>query len=183
MAVKTVLHMGDPRLYCVAKPVEDFSASLVRSVIADMLDTVLQRAGAGISAPQIGHSYRIVLFGLPTPRYPDAGVVPETILINPEITDKSEAQSSYWESCLSVPNLRGLVRRSVHIRYKGYSPEGKLIEREASGFHARVVQHEVDHLDGILFPSRVKDARLLAFEDEAGFQTLMQQVEAGTFLS
>ena len=181
MTVKTILHMGDPRLYATAAPVEDFDSPLVKTIITDMTDTVIARKGAGIAAPQIAYAYRILLIGVPTPRYPDVGTVPRTLLINPEITEKSEETSGYWEACLSVPNLRGYVKRAVHIVYRGYDVSGKLIERQASGFHARVLQHEMDHLDGVLFPSRVKDARLLALEDEAGFQTLMHQVEEGVF--
>lgn len=182
MTIKTVLRMGDLRLYRVAMAIEGFQADYVKAAIADMYDTVIARHGAGIAAPQLGLNHRIILFGVPTPRYPDAGIVPETVLINPEIEILTDEMEGYWESCLSVPNLRGLVERPVHIAYRGYDPQGNLIEREAKGFHARVVQHEMDHLDGILFPFRIKDMRLLAFEDEAGFKELKQRVQEGEFI-
>lgn len=182
MAIKTVLRMGDLRLYRVAKLIEDVRADFVKEIVTDMYDTVISRAGAGIAAPQIAYDYRIIIFGVPTPRYPNTGIVPETVLINPEFEILTDRLEGYWEGCLSVPNLRGWVERPNHIVYRGYDLEGCLIEREAQGFHARVVQHEMDHLDGILFPSRVKHTRLLAFEDEAGFQELKEQVQAGQFL-
>lgn len=179
MSIKTVLRMGDLRLYRVADLVTDFHADFLKGIIADMYDTVISLHGAGIAAPQLGYHHRVVLFGVPTPRYPDVGMIPETVLINPEISVLTDETEGCWEGCLSVPGLRGFVERPTHILYRGYDQEGKPIEREAKGFHARVVQHEVDHLDGILFPARVKDLRLLAFEEEPGFQALKQRVQAG----
>ncbi len=181
--IKTVLRMGDLRLYRVAKMVENIHADFISEIIADMYDTMIHNKGAGFAAPQIGCDYRIIIFGVPTPRYADVkDVPPETVLINPEVTLLSNEMESYWEACLSVPHLRGLVSRPNHIAYRGYTPQGQLIEREAKGFHARVVQHEMDHLNGILFPFHIKDMRLLAFEDEAGFQELKQRVQEGEFV-
>lgn len=182
MAIKKILHLGDPRLYLVSQPVADFANSDVTVLIQDMLDTMRHHAGTGIAAPQIDVRLRVVMFGFPTPRYPDMGDVPQTILINPQVTILSDVMDGYWESCLSVPTLRGFVQRPTKIRYKGYDPAGQFIEREASGFHARTVLHEIDHLDGVLFPARVKDARLLAYESEAGYSELKEQVAAGVFV-
>lgn len=181
MAVKKVLHLGDPRLYLPSQEVTDFSDQKLKTLIRDMLDTMRHHAGTGIAAPQIDVRLRVVMFGFTTPRYPDMGDVPQTILINPELVVLSDEMDGYWESCLSVPTLRGYVKRPSKIAYCGYDLNGNYIEREASGFHARTVQHEVDHLDGILFPSRVSDARLLAYESEAGYSDLKQQVAAGIF--
>jgi len=175
--------MGDLRLYQIAEAVQDVQADFVKEIIGDMYDTMLKNLGAGLAAPQIGFNYRIIIFGVPTPRYADINdVPPETVLINPEVTVLTQETESYWEACLSVPTLRGLVARPTHIAYRGYDPQGRLIEREATGFHARVVQHEMDHLNGILFPFHIKDMRLLAFEDQEAFQELKQRVREGEFI-
>ena len=181
MAVKSVLHLGDPRLYLPSNVVADPQAESIQLLIQDMLDTMRHYQGTGIAAPQIDVRLRVVMFGFPTPRYPDMGDVPQTILINPKVTVLTEETDGYWESCLSVPTLRGYVPRPTKVAYQGYTPTGEWIEREAEGFHARTVQHEIDHLDGVLFPSRVKDARLLAYQDEGGFEVLKQQVAQGLF--
>ena len=166
MPVREVLKMGDPRLLQVAERVEEFGTDELRSLITDMFDTMEDYNGAGLAAPQIGVSKRVVIFGVEeNPRYPDAEKVPTTILINPEITVGSLKKESDWEGCLSVPGMRGKVDRYAHIRYRGYDAEGKEIDREAYGFHARVVQHECDHLDGILYPARITDMRYFGFEE------------------
>lgn len=166
MAVKPVRRMGDPILYQVAKPVTEFNSAELNSLIEDMVDTMEAMDGAGIAAPQIGVSLRVVIFGVESnPRYPDAESVPMTTLINPEIEILDRETEEGWEGCLSVPGMRGLVPRAMRIRYKGYDKYGHTIERTASGFHARVVQHETDHLDGILYPMRIKDMHQFGFED------------------
>ena len=166
MPVREVLKMGDPRLLQIADPVEEFGTDELKSLIADMFDTMDDYNGAGLAAPQIGISKRVVIFGVEeNPRYPDAEKVPSTILINPEITVVSLKKESDWEGCLSVPGMRGKVDRYAHIRYRGYDAEGREIDREAHGFHARVVQHECDHLDGILYPARIGDMRYFGFEE------------------
>lgn len=167
MAVQEVIKMGHPLLLARAKEVESFNTPDLDELIIDMKDTMAALNGAGLAAPQIAVSLRIVIFGVAeNPRYPDVEPVPETILINPEITILDYEQESAWEGCLSVPHMRGLVPRFKSIRYRGYDAKGELIERQAGGFHARVVQHEVDHLDGILYPSRIEDMRNFGFEDE-----------------
>jgi len=166
MAVQEVIKMGHPLLLARAKEVENFATAELERLIIDMKDTMAALNGAGIAAPQIAVSLRIVIFGISeNPRYPDADSVPETVLINPEISIIGPERESAWEGCLSVPHLRGLVPRYTSIRYRGYDTQGNLIEREAHGFHARVVQHEVDHLDGILYPSRIEDLKNFGFED------------------
>lgn len=166
MAVKRVLKMGDPLLYCKAEPVEPLGTPELVSLIADMFDTMAALNGAGLAAPQIGVSLRVVIFGLEgNPRYPDAEPVPKTVLVNPVVEPIGEETEKGWEGCLSVPGLRGLVERHAKVRYRGYEPHGNLIDRTVSGFHARVVQHECDHLDGILFPMRLGDIRLMGFEE------------------
>ncbi|GAA5182753.1 peptide deformylase [Niveibacterium umoris] len=156
--IRDVLRMGDPRLLRVAKPVDAFGTAALADLITDMMDTMRHLNGAGIAAPQIGVDLRVVIFGVgKNPRYPDAESVPLTILCNPVIEPIGEELEEGWEGCLSVPGLRGVVPRHVALRYSGYTPEGQRIEREATGFHARVVQHECDHLDGILYPMRVQD--------------------------
>lgn len=165
MAVRTVLRMGDARLWEVSRPVERFATPELRALLQDMRDTMHAKNGAGLAAPQIGVGLRVVIFGVPAStgsgqansRYPDAGSVPETVLINPVITPINEQTDLAWEGCLSVPGLRGEVERYSHIRYQGYDENGALIDRTVSGFHARVVQHECDHLDGILYPMRITD--------------------------
>jgi peptide deformylase len=160
--IRPILKMGDPRLLRVAKPVADPCAPDIAVLVADLFDTMHAANGAGLAAPQIGVDLRVVIFGYrepatPNPRYPDADAVPETILINPVLTPLGDAIEEDWEGCLSVPGLRGMVPRHARLRYRGFDPDGRLIEREVSGFHARVVQHECDHLDGILYPMRVRD--------------------------
>ncbi len=166
MAVQEVIKMGHPLLLARAKEVENFATAELEQLIIDMKDTMAALNGAGLAAPQIAVSLRIVIFGVSeNPRYPDADSVPETVLINPEISIIAPERDSAWEGCLSVPHLRGLVPRYTSIRYRGYDTQGNLIEREAHGFHARVVQHEVDHLDGILYPTRIEDLKDFGYED------------------
>ena len=164
MAVRSVLKMGDPRLLEVSRPVDPVEPASLSPLLEDMWDTMKAENGAGLAAPQIGVMQRVVIFGYQSnSRYPDAPPVPETVLVNPEITPLGDAMEAGWEGCLSVPGMRGLVDRYRRIAYRGYDPEGNLIEREASGFHARVVQHECDHLDGILYPFRIDDLRHFGF--------------------
>lgn len=171
MPVQEVIKMGHPLLLQRAKPVENFNTSELDNLLIDMKDTMTALNGAGLAAPQIAVSLRIVIFGVSAnPRYPNAEEVPQTVLINPEISILDNETESGWEGCLSVPGMRGFVPRYKSIRYRGYDEKGQLIDREANGFHARVVQHEVDHLDGILYPLRIEDMRLFGFEDVL-FQT------------
>ena len=166
MAIRPVLRMGHPVLREVAAPVARFGTSELRGLIRDMDDTMRALNGAGIAAPQIGVSQRVVIFEVQSnPRYPHAEPVPYTVLVNPELEPIGDAKEDGWEGCLSVPGLRGLVPRFQRLRYRGYDPDGRPIDRAVSGFHARVVQHEVDHLDGILYPMRIVDLRNLGFED------------------
>lgn len=166
MAVRRVLKMGDPLLYRKAEPVERFDTPELEALIADMFDTMAALNGAGLAAPQIGVSRRVAIFGFEaSPRYPDAEPVPRTILINPVIEPVGTDMEEGWEGCLSVPGLRGLVARHARIRYRGFDQHGAPIDRTVSGFHARVVQHECDHLDGILYPMRLRDIRLMGFEE------------------
>jgi peptide deformylase len=166
MAVRRVLKMGDPLLLRVAEPVRWFDTPELNTLIKDMLDTMAALNGAGLAAPQIGVSERVVIFGVDrNPRYPDAEPVPMTVLINPEIEILTDEMDDGWEGCLSVPGLRGLVPRYTRLRYRGVDQHGKRFEREAHGFHARVVQHECDHLDGVLYPMRLKDIRSFGYED------------------
>lgn len=158
--------MGDPRLLRVAQPVSEFGTPELEALAQDLHDTMVAAQGAGLAAPQIGVDLQVVLFGFQrNARYPDAPPVPPTLLINPEITPLSEAEEEGWEGCLSVPWLRGVVPRWSRIRYRGRDQAGGWIEREADGFHARVVQHECDHLLGILYPMRVRDFRRFGFTD------------------
>ncbi len=159
MAVREILKMGDPRLLRVAQPVTEFDSDALHRLIQDMADTMVAANGAGLAAPQIGVDLQLVIFGSGefNPRYPDAPVVPRTILLNPVITPLGDEEEEGWEGCLSVPGLRGVVPRFKRIRYTGFDPYGDPIEREAEGFHARVVQHECDHLHGVLYPMRVRD--------------------------
>jgi peptide deformylase len=158
--------MGDARLLQRAEEVVRFGTPELRALIADMEDTMHALDGAGLAAPQIGVGLRVVIFGFDSnPRYPDAGSVPYTVLINPVLTPLSEEVEEGWEGCLSVPGLRGVVPRWRHLRYEGFDPRGGRIDRAVEGFHARVVQHETDHLDGILYPMRMKDMRRFGFTD------------------
>jgi peptide deformylase len=164
MAVKTILKMGDPRLLRVAQPVPAFDTPELHALIADMFDTMEAANGAGLAAPQIGVDLQLVIFGFSrNERYPDAPPVPRTVLINPVITPLDAGVEEAWEGCLSVPGLRGVVPRHARIRYTGFDPQGQRIEREAEGFHARVVQHECDHLIGRLYPTRMTDLRQFGF--------------------
>jgi peptide deformylase len=165
MAVRPVLKMGEPLLRAVAQPVARFDAQLA-ALVTDMDDTMRALSGAGIAAPQIGVSARVVIFELQdNPRYPHIQPVPYTVLVNPVLTPLTDEEAEGWEGCLSVPGLRGLVPRVTRLRYSGFDLAGVPLERTVEGFHARVVQHEVDHLDGILFPQRVRDLRNFGFED------------------
>ena len=161
MTVRTILKMGDPRLLRIAPPVPaaDFDSDAIHLLVSDMFDTMHAVNGAGLAAPQIGVDLQLVIFGTdaPNPRYPDAPIVPRTVLLNPVITALDAAEESDWEGCLSVPGLRGVVPRFTHIRYTGVDQYGDPIDRTVSGFHARVVQHECDHLIGKLYPMRVRD--------------------------
>ena len=158
MSVHEILKMGDPRLLRVAQAVREFGTPELKTLIADMFETMAAAKGAGLAAPQIGVDLQLVIFGYTSNvRYPDAPPVPPTVLINPVITPLDEEIVNGWEGCLSVPGLRGVVPRHARIRYAGFDPEGRAIEREADGFHARVVQHECDHLIGRLYPTRMSD--------------------------
>jgi peptide deformylase len=158
--------MGDPRLLAVAEPVASFGTSALENLIADMRDTMAHLQGAGLAAPQIGVSLRLVIFGVEhSPRYPDANPVPFTVLINPTLTPLGDDQDEGWEGCLSVPGMRGLVPRYRELRYTGFDPAGRPIDRSVRDFHARVVQHEVDHLDGILYPRRIRDLTQFGFTE------------------
>ncbi len=167
MAVMPVLKMGDQRLWKVAKPVIHFDTAQLHELLADMRDTMQAMNGAGLAAPQIGVGLRVVIFGVQyNSRYPDAESVPETVLINPVITPLGDTVEEDWEGCLSVPGLRGLVPRHAHIRYQGLDEYGAMIDHTVSGFHARVVQHECDHLDGILYPMRIRDLTKFGYNEE-----------------
>ena len=158
MSVHEILKMGDPRLLRVAKPVREFGTPELKTLIADMFETMAAANGAGLAAPQIGVDLQLVIFGYASNvRYPDAPPVPPTVLINPVIIALDEEVVDGWEGCLSVPGLRGVVPRHARIRYSGFDPEGRPMERDADGFHARVVQHECDHLIGRLYPTRMLD--------------------------
>jgi peptide deformylase len=166
VAIKPVLRMGDPVLYQVAEKVTEFDTPELHALIQDMYDTMSEMNGAGIAAPQIGVSLQVVMFGVgKNPRYPDAEEVPFTVLINPELTPLDDEQEDGWEGCLSVPGMRGLVPRYQSLHYRGFDPQGNVIDRTASGFHARVVQHECDHLFGILYPMRIRDMTKFGFND------------------
>ena len=164
MAVRPVLKMGDPLLLQVAKDIEYFNTPELQALITDLLDTMQALQGAGIAAPQIGVSQQVVIFGgMKSPRYPDAEEIPFTVLINPVLTPLSTEQEPGWEGCLSVPGMRGVVPRYTQLRYQGRDAQGNVIDRTVGGFHARVVQHEVDHLLGILYPMRITDMRQFGF--------------------
>ena len=166
MAIRQVLKMGDPLLLNVAEPVHDFKSQALRVLIEDMQDTMHALNGAGLAAPQIGIGLRVVIFGVEkTPRYPDAEEVPYTILINPKLTFLDDEIEEGWEGCLSVPGMRGLVPRFKKLRYQGYALNHNPIDRTVSDFHARVVQHECDHLDGVLYPMRIEDLSNFGFSE------------------
>ena len=167
MAIHDILKMGDARLLRVAQPVREFDTDALHLLVRDLLDTMHAENGAGIAAPQIGVDLQLVVFGsdAPNPRYPEAPLVPRTVLCNPVITPLSDEEEEGWEGCLSVPGLRGLVPRWRRIRYTGVDPYGEPIEREVEGFHARVVQHECDHLIGRLYPTRVRDLTRFGFTE------------------
>ncbi len=165
MTIREILKMGDPRLLRVAQPVQAFNTDVLHALIDDMFETMRAAQGAGLAAPQIGVDLCVVIFGFAqNQRYPDAPPVPETVLINPHIETLGAAEEEEgWEGCLSVPGLRGVVPRLARIRYSGFDAHGRRIEREAEGFHARVVQHECDHLAGILYPMRIRDFSRFGF--------------------
>lgn len=166
MPVRSVLKMGDPRLLQHAKPVEAFDTPELRALLVDMHDTMTALNGAGLAAPQIGVSSQVVIFGVGSnPRYPGAEEVPYTVLINPTLEPVSDEMEDGWEGCLSVPGMRGLVPRYRRLRYRGFDPQGQPIDRTVEAFHARVVQHEVDHLLGILYPMRIRDLRNFGFNE------------------
>jgi peptide deformylase len=166
MTVREILKMGDPRLLRVAKPVEQFDTPEMRELIADMFETMKDANGAGLAAPQIGVDLQLVIYGYDNnPRYPDAPPVPRTVLLNPVITPLGDVQEEDWEGCLSVPGLRGVVPRWAAIRYQGFDQYGDPIDRTVEGFHARVVQHECDHLIGMLYPMRVRDFSRFGYTD------------------
>ena len=167
MSLRPILKMGDPRLLRVARRVEQFDTPELHALIADMVETMVAVQGAGLAAPQIGVDLQLVIFGTGAmnPRYPDAPPVPRTVLCNPVITPLSDEEEEDWEGCLSVPGLRGVVPRWRRIRYSGFDPYGDPIERDAEGFHARVVQHECDHLIGTLYPMRVRDFTRFGFTE------------------
>ena len=178
MAIQPVLRIGDPRLLQVANEVSEFNQPQLDALIQDMFDTMAAEDGAGLAAPQIGVGLRVVIFGFDSnPRYPDSNAVPKTILINPRITNLSAEQEDGWEGCLSVPGMRGLVSRYSRIRYTGFDATGKAIDVDADGFHARVVQHECDHLDGILYTQRLVDAKKFGFTEELLANGLLASVE------
>ena len=158
MTVRTLLRMGDPRLLQHAAPVTTFDTPELNALIVDLFDTMAAHGGVGLAAPQIGVGLQVVIFGFEhSDRYPDAAPVPRTLLLNPVITALDEDWEEGWEGCLSVPGLRGMVPRHKRIRYRGFDPRGQVIDRVAEGFHARVVQHECDHLQGTLYPMRMRD--------------------------
>jgi peptide deformylase len=166
MAIREVLKMGDPRLLQVSEPVRAFGTPELAGLLADMRDTMRNLNGAGLAAPQIGIGLRVVIFGFEhNERYPEADAVPFTVLINPTLTPIGEVTEDGWEGCLSVPGMRGLVPRYKELRYTGFDENGAPIDRSVSDFHARVVQHEVDHLDGILYPRRIRDLTQFGFVD------------------
>ena len=167
MAAREVLRMGHPVLRERAKPVEALGTPELHALVADMKDTMAAKNGAGLAAPQIGVGLRVVIFGVDrNPRYPDAEAVPFTVLVNPKILLLTREVEEGWEGCLSVPGMRGVVPRYTKLRYSGFDEHGNPIEREAEGFHARVVQHECDHLDGILYPQRMTDLSKFGFNEE-----------------
>ena len=175
MAVRTILKMGDPRLLEVSRAVDPIDPLALAPLLNDMWDTMAAASGAGLAAPQIGVMRRVVIFGYQqNPRYPEAPPIPQTVLINPVITPLGDEREDGWEGCLSVPGMRGVVPRYRRVRYRGHDQYGEVIEREVSGFHARVVQHECDHLDGILYPQRIEDMRSFGFIDTLSEHGLLE---------
>ncbi len=167
MAIHTILKMGDPRLLRVAQPVTSFDTPELHQLVADMEETMASVNGAGLAAPQIGVDLRLVIFGTGqvNPRYPQYEPIPKTVLINPVITPIGGEEEEGWEGCLSVPGMRGVVPRWARVRYTGFDLRGQPIDRTVDGFHARVVQHECDHLDGKLYPMRVRDFSRFGFNE------------------
>jgi peptide deformylase len=164
--IRPVLRMGDPRLWQKSRPVGEFNTAELNELLQDMRDTMAHLNGAGLAAPQVGVSVRVVIFGVTAnPRYPDIEPVPDTVLINPVLTPLSGEEEEGWEGCLSVPGMRGWVPRFAKLRYSGYDERGRRFQRDVEGFHARVVQHEVDHLDGILYPMRIRDLTKFGFNE------------------
>ena len=167
MSIREILRMGHPVLRERAKPVEAFGTPELHALLQDMKETMAAKSGAGLAAPQIGVGQRVVIFGVEhNPRYPDAEPVPFTVLVNPKLVMLTREVEEDWEGCLSVPGMRGVVPRSTKLRYSGFDIDGNPIERVAEGFHARVVQHECDHLDGILYPQRMTDLSRFGFNEE-----------------
>jgi peptide deformylase len=167
MAVRPVLRLGDPRLRSPSAPVEHFDTPELQALVADLRDTMAATGGAGLAAPQIGVPLRVVIYGITAnPRYPEAPPIPETVLVNPRLTPLGEEQQLGWEGCLSVPGLRGEVLRWQQLRIEAFGPEGQPMVAEVAGFHARVVQHECDHLDGLLFPDRLVSTERFGFSEE-----------------
>ena len=167
MAIRSILRMGDPRLLRQAEPVQVFGTPELYALIADLNETMIAADGVGIAAPQIGENLQLVLFGFEhSDRYPEAPAVPRTVLINPVLTPLDVEEEEGWEGCLSVPGLRGLVPRWKRIHYRGFDAQGAIIDRTAENFHARVVQHECDHLAGILYPTRIRDLTKFGFSEE-----------------
>ena len=167
MQVRDILKMGDARLLRVAQPLQQFGTQALHDLVAEMEQAMQKAQGVGLAAPQIGEDLQVVIFGTgqANPRYPEAPVVPKTVLINPVLEPMGVELEDGWEGCLSVPGMRGLVPRFKHLKYKGFDLQGQAIEREVSGFHARVVQHECDHLMGVLYPMRIKDMAQFGFAD------------------
>ena len=165
MAIREIIKMGHPLLLDIAKPISKFDTPELHKLIEDMIETMEDASGAGLAAPQVGEGIQLVIFGADTERYEEEDSIPFTVLLNPIITPLSNETEDGWEGCLSVPGMRGLVRRFNKINYKGCDQFGKLIDRDVDGFHARVVQHECDHLIGMLYPQRIKDLRFFGFED------------------
>jgi len=164
--IREVLRMGDPRLWQAARAVERFGTPELEALLRDLRDTMAAKNGAGLAAPQIGVPLQVVVFGVESsPRYPDAEAVPYTELVNPVLTPLSDDMEEGWEGCLSVPGLRGVVPRYRRLRYEGFDPQGRPIRREVVDFHARVVQHECDHLAGILYPMRMRDFSRFGYTD------------------
>ncbi len=177
--IREILKMGDPRLLRVARPVEDIHDVAVKAIIADMYETMHAADGVGLAAPQIGVALRLMIFGFnENPRYPNEKPVPMTTLINPWLEVLTKDTEEGWEGCLSVPGMRGLVPRATHIRYGGALEDGSELAREARGFHARVFQHEFDHLDGVLYPQRIKDMTRFGFIEALFPETALTALEA-----